>query len=537
MPQFFRVLKVLGLVMGGLLAMLLLTVFAAQWPAAPAPRPAEWSADSASVRVVPGAQYDRGRLWQALFGRHYRAWWAAPATVPVLRLATAVPGGLVPVQAGGSNQSHTLRLRSPDGRQFVLRSVDKDLSAALPPGWKKNLLHGLLKDQTSATQPYGAYPAARLAEAAGVLHANPRLVFVGNDSGLGKFRVEFGNALYLFEERPDGDQTPVASFGHSPNVLNSAHMLAQLREGPTRYVPARNYLRARLLDIVLGDWSRREDQWRWASFALPGRRAFRPVPRDRDQAFFLFDDGLITRLVSSFVSKYQTFRRHIGPENVDGLTRTARNLDRTLLTGLDAAAFREVSDSLCAALSDSVLARAFATGPPQTRVAIAARIVPMLQARRAQLPAVARQLFELINKQAWVLGTDQAERFVLSPAESGGLRVQVLARHAGRPDSLLLNRVFEPGVTATVQLFGLAGNDLFELRGNLPNAPAVELYPGHGHHQVVIPRGVHAGSVTWYFDSTQPIAPLPPGFRHAPNPRPGLSADARGWLRNYNLGD
>ena len=527
----------LGLVVAGLFTALALTIATAHWPAAPAPRPAVWAADSASVRVVPGAQYARSGLWQALFGRHYRAWWATPATVSVLRLATAVPGGLVPVQAGGSYQSHTLRLRAPDGRQYVLRSVDKDLSAALPPGLKKNLLRGLLKDQTSATQPYGAYPAAHLAAAAGVLHTNPRLVYVGHDPGLGAFRAEFGNALYLFEERADGDQRKVASFGYSPNVLNSAHMLAQLRARPSSYVPSRDYLRARLLDMLLGDWSRREDQWRWASFPGRGRWAFRPVPRDRDQAFFQFDDGLITRLVSWFVPKYQTFHSLIDLDNVDGLTRTARNLDRTLLTGLDAATFRQVADSLVAALPDSVLTRAFASGPPETRAAIAAHFVPLLRARRAQLPAVARQYFELLNKQAWVLGTDQAERFVLSSGGAGGLRVQVLARRAGRPDSLLLSRVFEAGVTAAVQLFGLAGNDVFELRGNLPTAPAVELYPGHGHQQIMIPRGMHAKSVTWYFDPAQPTAPLPAGFRNVPNARPGHSADARGWLRNYNLGD
>ncbi|MDQ2772018.1 MAG: hypothetical protein M3Y54_16140 [Bacteroidota bacterium] len=537
MPQIFRFLKVLGLVVAGLLATLLLTITAADWPAAPAPRPAEWAADSASVRVVPGAQYARGGLWQALFGRHYRAWWAAPATVPVLRLATAVPGGLVPVQSGGSNQSHTLRLCATNGRQYVLRSVDKDLSAALPDGWKRNLLRGLLKDQTSATQPYGAYPAARLAEAAGVLHANPRLVFVGNDAGLGKFRAEFGNALYLFEERPDGDQTPVASFGHSPNVLNSAHMLAQLRERPTGYVLARDYLRARLLDMLLGDWSRREDQWRWASFPLPGRRAFRPVPRDRDQAFFLFDDGLITGLVSRFVPKYQTFRADVGPANVDGLTRTARNLDRTLLTGLDAAAFQQVADSLASALTDSVLVRAFATGPPETRAAIAARLLPMLQARRAQLPAVAGKYFKLLNEHAWVLGTDQAERFVLSPGGSGGLRVQMLARRPGRPDSLLLDRLFEPGLAASVQVFGLAGDDVFELRGNLPKTPVLELYPGHGRNQLLIASGTSAPSLTWYYDPASPTPRPAAGINCQPALRPVLTGSARGWLSQYNLAD
>ena len=179
-------------------------------PAAGPPR-AAWAPDSASVRVAPGPQYARGVVWRAFFGQHYRTWWNTPVTVPVLRLATAVPGGLLPVQAGGSYQSHTLRLRAPNGSEYVLRSVDKDMSAALRPGWKKNLLRGLLKDQTSATQPYGAYVAAYLAEATGVLHANPRLVYVGPDPDLGKFRAEYGNALYLLEERPDGDQRAVAT--------------------------------------------------------------------------------------------------------------------------------------------------------------------------------------------------------------------------------------------------------------------------------------------------------------------------------------
>ena len=527
----------LGLGVAGVLLALGLVVTAAQWPAAPTGRPAVWAADSASVRVVPGARYERGRLWQAVFGRHYRAWWAAPATVPVLRLGSAVPGGLSPLHAGGSNQSHTLRLRACDGREYVLRSVDKDLSAALHPGWKKNMLRALLKDQTSATQPYGAYPAARLAAAAGVLHANPRLVYVGDDPGLGAFRAEFGNALYLFEERPDGDQGQVPSFGCSPAVMNSAHMLALLRARPTNYVPARNYLRARLLDVLLGDWSRREDQWRWASFPQPGRRAFRPVPRDRDQAFFEFDDGLLTRLVSWFAPKYQTFTARIRLANVDGLTRTARTLDRTLLAGLDATAFQQVADSLRGALTDEVLEQAFATGPPETRSAIAARLLPMLQARRAQLPAVAQQYFELLNKQVWLLGTDEAERFVLSPAGAGGLRVQVLSRHAGRPDSLLLSRVFEPGVTAVVQLYGLAGNDVYELRGNLPESPRVELHPGHGHNLLLSQPGLYSPSVAWYFDPAQANAPLPPGVRHVPNASPALSASASGWLRNYNLED
>ncbi|GAA4023311.1 hypothetical protein GCM10022409_03930 [Hymenobacter glaciei] len=520
----------------GLILLSTLGLYSCAGPAT-SPSPVVWAADSAAVRVVPGPQYARGTTWRAFFGQHYRTWWNTPVTVPVLRLATAVPGGLLPVQAGGSYQSHTLRLQGPDGRQYVLRSVDKDMSAALRPGWKKNLLRALLKDQTSATQPYGAYPAAYLAEAVGVLHANPRLVYLGADPDLGKFRAAYSNALYLLEERPDGDQCGVASFGQSPNVVNSAHMLAALRRNPGNHVPARAYLRARLLDLLLGDWSRREDQWRWASFPQAGRVAYRPVPRDRDQAFFLFDDGLITRLVSWFAPKYQTFRGPIRLENVDGLTRTARALDRTLLTSLSAADFREVADSVRKALGDAVLARAFEMGPPETRAAIAARFVPILRARREQLPAVAQQYFELLNQEAWLIGTDQPETFIVSDTKGGNLRVCVLARRAGRPDSLLLDRTFAAPGTKSLELYGLGGDDRFELRGALPGSIGVRLYPGLGRDEVRTQPGAIAGDVTWFARPDGLGSSPPAGVQAEADPHPELTSNAHAWLQRYNLHD
>ena len=57
--------------------------------------------------------------------------------------------------------------------------------------------------------------------------------------------------------------------------------------GASGHVPARAYLRARLLDLLVGDWSRREDQWRWASF--PQRRKIRDAdPNDPTRCHGIF---------------------------------------------------------------------------------------------------------------------------------------------------------------------------------------------------------------------------------------------------------
>ena len=501
-----------------------------------------WASDSATVRVAAGPQYNRGAVWRFFFGTHYRALWATPVTVPVLRLATAVPGGLTPVQAGGSFQSRTLRLRTTAGHQYVLRSVDKDMGAALPVRWRW-LLGGLMKDQTCVSEPYGAYVAAVLAEAAGVYHANPRLVYLPADPALGKFRSAYANALYLLEERPEGNQQEGLTFGHAAAVVNSRHLLTMLRQWPTHQVDGRAYLRARLLDMWLGDWSRREDQWRWASFPQAGRTGYRPIPRDRDQAFFLFDDGTVPTLASWFIPKFQSFHGRLQKANVAGLAATARALDRTLLAGLSAEDFRQEADSLRRRLTNAVIARALARGPAQTRAPIAAQLESLLRERRAQLPAVARWYYELLAAEAWLVGTEQAERFVVGAAGPGRVRVRMLAIRLGVPDSLLAQRIYASSDTRQLDLFGLGGNDIFEIsKDSAPNF-YVNIYAGAGQNQVnwvdapAQTEILQPRNFTWYRGPEREARPPAANINVRVDEHPELSANAAGWLQRYMLRD
>ena len=494
---------------------------------ASAPR---WAPDSSSVRLPAGPRYERSAVWNALWGKHYRQWWATPVAAPVLRLHTA---GLVPLQAGGSYQSRTLRLRAADGRQYVLRSVDKDASGALT-GWKRQLLGGLMRDQTSVIEPYGALPAAALAEAAGVFHANPRLVYVPADTALREFKPRFANALYWLEERPDGDQRQTDSFGNAPEVVSTANMLAAIHEQPDERVEARAYLRARLLDVLIGDWSRREDQWRWARFGPAGGTGrYRPIPRDRDQAFFLFDDGALTKLISVFLTKFQSFGPKIGKGKVEPLTRTARNLDRTLLAYLTPADFQAVADSMRRRLTDEVLAAALRTGPPATQPLTHERLLPQLRARREQLPAVAAQYFKLLNKEPWLIGTDQAERFVLSDAGDGRLRVRVLSRGADGPETLLGEQTYDRKITRQLEIFGLGGDDIFEMEGAIKPGFDLHLHGGAGANQLKVSTEVD--KLTWFVSPG--AGPVPAFVNTRPAPEPDRASTAEAWLSQYNLDD
>ncbi len=488
----------------------------------------EFGPDSAWVRVAAGAHYaQRGWWWQRLWGRHYRQLWATPVTAPILRLGAAE---LLPVQVGGSFQTNTLRLHTADGRTFVLRSVDKDLSRGLATGLSR-LAAPVLRDQTCAAPPYGAYIAASLAEAAGVYHTNPRLVYLIPDTVLGEFSKRFRPALYLLEERPDRNQTHAPSFGGARLVTGSEQMLRTVLARPTARVAARAYLRARLLDILIGDWSRRADQWRWAAFATAGGTEFRPIPRDRDQAFFRFDDGWLTRALSWVRPRYQTFDAAPTLAQVDPLTVTARPLDETVLALLPEAAFRAEADSLAHFLSDSVYYQALRTVPPEVRPLMTRELLPALRVRRGLLPTAAARYYRALQVDAAVVGTDAAERFVVQAAGPGRLRLQVWALRPARPDSLLGEQHYDVRHTRRLRIYGLGGNDQFELRGHLAPGFAVWLDGGTGTNRFVQQASATSSVGFSVYAGPQDERQLSKDV-HV-HPLPAASRDAASWVDAY----
>src|SRR5258708_28803680 len=66
-------------------------------------------------------------------------------------------------------------------------------------------------------------------------------------------------------------------------------LFQRLEQRSDERVDARAYLRARLIDVLVGDWDRHISQWRWARFDMHGERIWQPIPRDRDHAFSRFD--------------------------------------------------------------------------------------------------------------------------------------------------------------------------------------------------------------------------------------------------------
>jgi hypothetical protein len=230
--------------------------------------------------------YNRGGLTRAAMGNNYREIWNTEVEFPVFDIS-AEKGGLTILKRGGGQQTRSVRMENSNGKQYVLRSVNKYVEKALDAELRNTIAEDAVQDAISASHPYAALTVPKMAEAIGVMHTNPKLVWVPDDPALGIYRRDLANDVYLYEERPAGDRSDMASFGNSKNIVNTLKTIKKTQKEHDHVVDQEAVLRARIFDILINDWDRHDDQWRWATFKENDKTVYRPIPRDRDQVYFV----------------------------------------------------------------------------------------------------------------------------------------------------------------------------------------------------------------------------------------------------------
>src|SRR5205823_9648717 len=115
------------------------------------------------------------------------------------------------------------------------------------------------------------------------------------------------------------------------------------------------FIKARLFDMLINDWDRHEDQWRWGAVEEKNDvKIFKPVPQDRDQAFFKFNGVLLKFLIGASGQKYfQSFANTI--PNVQWFNYEERDLDRLFANGMTLADWQNAATELQQSLTNSVI--------------------------------------------------------------------------------------------------------------------------------------------------------------------------------------
>lgn len=432
-------------------------LIACAWVAPSAAQTAAGS-DTRTVRVAPTeGDYRTNAFHEFLLGANYRDLWSTPMDAPVLDLDTYA-GGLTPVGRGGGLQTRSLRLTGADGVTYNFRSLDKDATRTLDAELRRSVAARVLQDQISALLPTSALVVTPLLDAAGVLHVDPELRVMPDDARLGEFREEFAGLVGLIEERPDEGADGAVGFGGSTRVTGSERLLQRLEEGPNHRVDPLAFLRARLLDVYVGDWDRHPDQWRWAEFESPSGSVWQPIPRDRDWALarmegvLVWGAGFLWPHYHGFDDDYPSAFR---------ATWSGRALDRRILSSLSWADWEAVTADLSARLTDAVIRDAVLAMPRSHRDLRGGELQAALRARRDALPAMARDYYDLLAGTVDLWATDRDEDATVQRLADGSVRVT----YAVDGGSAYLDRTFSPEETSEVRLFLLGGDDRVRVLG------------------------------------------------------------------------
>jgi hypothetical protein len=404
--------------------------------------------DSDSIVVQANAGFDKvGKLHRAFFGENYRKEWATPTKLPVIKMSS-IHGGLMPLQRGGGFQSRSLRLIDKNGKEWAMRSVNKYPDAVLPQPLRETFARDVLTDAMSAQHPYSALIVPVLAEAAGVPHANPIIGLVSPDTALGIYQKDFVNTVCLLEERePLGDSD------------NSEKLLRELRKDNDTRFDSTTFLKLKLLDLLIGDWDRHEDQWRWLPKKTDSGKRYTPVPRDRDQVFHMIEGVFPTIATLPWLEpKLHDFDgkiKRLYPFFTNGFKLNGRFLHQ-----FSYEQWMRITNDFVALMTDDVLEKALRRLPIESYNIRHSWLFNQLKERRANIPKAMSAYYTFLNKIVDIQTSNKNELIELRDAPHRGLSVNIFKISKERVvEQPLYSKVFYPDITKEIRVFTEGGDD------------------------------------------------------------------------------
>ena len=442
---------------------------------------------------------DKSAFYKLFWGDRYRSYYAKDVTVDVADL-TQLHGGLKVTKKGGGHQSYTLRLEDADGKEYAMRSLRKNALRFLKfklkgiaynkEEYKSTAVEDLTSDFFTSAHPYMQLVINPIANAIDVNHANTKLFYVPKQEALGKYNKDFGDELYFIEERPSDGHSNFEGYrrtlpdanGKITDFESTTDMLEKIKEDESYTINQRAFVRAKILDMLIGDWDRHEDQWRWAEYKSEnGDKEFQPIPRDRDGSFSKFDGiGIpLIQMVMPDTRFWQTYDSDI--KSVKWFNAEGNNLDRALISGVDIDVWREEALHVQNNLSDAVIESAFLKLPKEIQDEVAEDLKVKLKDRLKEIDKYAVSYGEMLNKTVSIHATHKDDLIEVIRMDDSKTRVIIKRILTNKDNELFYDRVFDKNETKELWIYGLNDKDEFKVYGESGSNVFVRLIGGYGN--------------------------------------------------------
>ncbi len=488
--------------------------------------------DTVVTSPLTAKNFEKGKFGKALWGDHYRKVYKESITVKSFDL-TQFKGGVIPTKRGGGYQTNSLRLEDADGHEYVMRSLDKDESRIVPYPFNESFVVDIFKDNFSAAHPMAAITLADMADAASVYHTNPQIVYTPKQPALGAYNDLFGGGLYLLEERPDDDWRNADFFGNSKKIMSTYDVLENITEKHGHKIDQEHTIRTRLFDILIGDWDRHDDQWRWASFKEEDQTIYRPIPRDRDQVYSKYDGALfgVLRYTIPFLKQLRKYDLKIPANKIKWVNYHSRHFDRTFMTEGDWEDWEAAATYIKENVTDDVIEAAIKKWPANVYAIDGEETIKVLKQRRDDMLLYAKGLYSYLAKKVDVLGTDKKDYFLVTRMDAEHTKVMVFDtnKEVDKIKAILYSRIFKTSETKEISLYGMGSEDIFEITGDVDEGILIRAIGGLGEDTFIDKSSVAKGSQkTFIYDAKEEQTNLDLG------PEAKIMISNRPELNQYN---
>ncbi|MEQ3664687.1 MULTISPECIES: hypothetical protein [unclassified Olleya] len=353
--------------------------------------------DLDSVLVAASALYKADEIKILFQGEQYRAAWATPIKAPVLFLDTLF-GGVTITKEGGGKQTHSLKLETKEGVELTLRGINKDPKPLIPEFVKTLGLENIIVDGISAQHPYSAILAAELANKSAIINTKPKVVFLPKQPLLGDYNNKYGNRLFLLEYETES-KTNWTNLSNVSEIVDTKN-LQELKLSNTNniFIDKSALIRARLFDLLVGDWDRHTKQWGWAIQQTDQTYTAIPIAGDRDNAFINLE-GIIPSILSNenVVEQLRPFDYEI-----DFMPGLVYPFDQYFLLNTEENLFIQEAKQLQLLLNDEALLKALKVWPSQILDIDGEEIISKIKTRRDNLVSYAKLFKTTIDKKGLV---------------------------------------------------------------------------------------------------------------------------------------
>ena len=457
------------------------------------------SQDWVRKSIYPQADSGKSKIYNWMWGRHYRHLYTIPIRVPSATIETLGGGMDIVGQAEGF---HGLLLENKRKQLYLLKPLGGSTSFLESKffreiynktDFKNTYLDEFLGDAYTIINPYTFLVADYLAKSAGFSFSPSRIYYI--PSHIRKDTVADGSDI---QDRLV-NLINVPDINLRSNLYTTEDFLDSLQVSKNYMADQNLYIRERIFDMWIGDWNKMNENWEWQSHTVNDSVIYTPIVIDRNHAFTKVDGVLFKQMLKmlslDFICNYDSLIL----KDTKKINKLAFALDMAVAGRSDESVWIRQAQEIRKQMTDSLIDSAFTYLPEGVKHDEIELIKQKLKRRRLELEAVASQYYRLLQRTPVVAGTNQSDYFLIERQAPDRTILRIYDPETG---DCRLEQQFSGKETKELWLYGLAGNDTFEVKGNTRKDFPIYLISGEGENQYQLnhSRKIHVYDKDYKYD-------------------------------------